>query len=231
MAFHGGERHIEQVGDFGGLESFLVAQDDDHAGRFGQFGEKLFDVALDKRVGGGHPGEWLRHFVEADVTSEFAAAALIDGAAARNSAQPVEAVCGGVELVPMAIEFEEDFLGDLFCGGVVLQEVVGDAEDHRLVFADGGFEAGVGIGGRASDGCMLGQAGSHRCLSGSNTQEVDRANALILSKFGGRVPVGRQGVTHLGGFCVGRGDLERSFEKRSQGSGVFSIKRWHRRRL
>jgi len=51
------------------------------------------------------------------------------------------------------------------------------------VFADGGFEGAVRVDGRAPEGGMLGQAGGHRCLSWTNTQEGRGANALILCKI------------------------------------------------
>ena len=157
------------------------------------------------------------------MAAEFAAAALIDGAAAGDFAQPMQAVFVGAELVPVPVEFEENFLGDLFGGGVILQEVVSDAEDHGLVLADGGFEGAVRVDGRAPEGCMLGQAGGHRCLSWTNTQQAGGANALILCEIWAAAGFLGDGFDACWGCCAGGGDWNCKFEKRSQGSCAFSI--------
>ena len=75
----------------------------------------------------------------------------------------MDAVFPGLELIPVPVQLQKNFLGQFFRYGMVLQEMVSHAEDHGLMLANGGLKRATPIrfcnGSGNAD--LLGQTSDH----------------------------------------------------------------------
>ena len=133
MTLDGGDGHIQNFGDVGGIEVFLISEDHDHARRFGKRGDQAVEGVGEEGVASGGDGGGFGDIGEGDLGTAIAAAGFIDGELDGHSAEPVGGVLGGLDGGEVAVEGEEDLLSDLVGERAVAEEVPADTEDHGLV--------------------------------------------------------------------------------------------------
>lgn len=145
MTLDGGHGHVEGFGDVGGVKVFLIAEDHNHAGRFGKRSDQAVEGVGEQWVADGSDGGGLGHIGEGDLGTAIAAAGFINGALHGHFAQPVGGVLGGFDSGEVAMEGEEDILRDLVGKRAIMEEVPADTKDHGLVTVDeaGEIESGL----------------------------------------------------------------------------------------
>ena len=160
MTLDSGHGHIQGCRDVGGVEVFLIAEDHDHAGRFGKRSDQAVEGFGEERVASGGDGGGFGDIGEGDLGAAIAAAGFIDGALDGHFAEPVGGVLGGLDGGKVAVEGEEDILSDLVGEGAVAEEVPADTEDHGLVAVHqaGEIESGLRRVFQSSHGRQLRKA-------------------------------------------------------------------------
>jgi len=145
MTLDGGDGHIQSFGDVGGIEVFLIAEDHDHAGRFGERGDQAVEGFGEEGIASGGDGGGFGDIGEGDLGTAIAAAGFIDGALDGHFAEPVGGMFGGLDGGEVAVEGEEDILSDLVGESAVAEKVPADTKDHGLVAMDeaGEIESGL----------------------------------------------------------------------------------------
>jgi hypothetical protein len=140
VAFHGADGHVEQFRYFGWIEVFLVAEDHDRAGIFGQIGDQSAQATMEHGIGFGPMRGGLGHLVEIQPWPEPALAGFVDAAVANGTSQPPGRMGGCVDAAQIRVHLQKDILGEFPGGFAVPEEAERDAENHRLVLGQGLFE-------------------------------------------------------------------------------------------
>ena len=133
MTLDGGDGHIQSFGDVGGIEVFLIAEDHDHAGRFGERSDEAVEGLGQEGIASGGDGGGFGDIGEGDLGTAIAAAGFIDRPLDGHFAEPVGGVLGGLDGGEVAVEGEEDVLSHVVGERAVAEEVPADTEDHGLV--------------------------------------------------------------------------------------------------
>lgn len=146
MTLDGGDGHVQSFGDIGGIEVLLVAENHDHARRFWKRSDQAIEGFRKQGIASGSGGGGLGDVGERDLGAAVAPAGFVDGALRGHFAKPVRGVLGGFNGGEIAVEGEEDILGDLVGERAIMQEMPADTEDRGLVALDeaGEIESGLG---------------------------------------------------------------------------------------
>jgi hypothetical protein len=140
VAFHGADGHVEQFRYFGWIEVFLVAEDHDRAGIFGQIGDQSAQATVEHGIGFGPMRGGLGYLVEMKLRPQPALAYFVDAAVANGTSQPPGRMGGCVDAAQIRVHLQKDILGEFPGGFAVAKETECDAENHRLVLGQGLFE-------------------------------------------------------------------------------------------
>lgn len=164
VAFYGSHRGVEGTGDFFGGEVLLIAEEKGGAMGVGQAGEQGFEfgreaVGVLRGVGFNLGVVFFQLYPEAGIPAGLAGVAAaegVGGAMDGDLTEPEAGVVGREDAVEVAVEFEEDVLGDFLGEAGVAGHAQGEREDHGLVGGDEGFKVGLpggdGLGGRLGGG-------------------------------------------------------------------------------
>ncbi len=136
MTLDSRDGHVQNPGDVGGVEVFLIAEDYDHARRFRKRGNQALQGFGKQGVASGGNGGGFGHVGERDLGTATAAAGFIDGALDGHFTKPVGGVLGGLDGGEVAMEGEENILSDLVGERAVVEEMPADTKNHGLMALD-----------------------------------------------------------------------------------------------
>ena len=133
VAFYGADRHMQHIGDFSGVEIFLIAKQHDHTRVVGEIRDAAAQTIVEKKVGSRGFGGRLGNGFQADPRAQAALARFVNTSVADRTAQPAGGVAGAFDTAETLVELKENVLRKLFGAGAVAQKTQGEAEDERLV--------------------------------------------------------------------------------------------------
>ena len=104
MTLDGRDGHIQGCRDVGGIEVFLIAEDHDHAGRFGKRSDQAVEGFGQEGIAIGGDGGGFGDIREGNLRTAMAAPGFIDRALDGHFAEPVDGVLGGLDGGEVAVE-------------------------------------------------------------------------------------------------------------------------------
>ena len=133
MAFYGADRHVEYAGDFRGVDIFLIAEQDDHAGGIGQIRHQPAQAFVEEEVRVGGLDRRLRHGLKRDPRAQTAFTGLVNTAMADSAPKPTGGMRRTFDPREPLEELQEHILSKFLRARAVAQEPQREAEYKRLV--------------------------------------------------------------------------------------------------
>jgi uncharacterized Tic20 family protein len=135
--------HLQDLTDFVSIQVFTKTKNKNGSRCFGKRRNETLQRFAKQGIGLGQVDRYLRELLHLDLVSEARSPQRIDAAVNGAPSQPGHTMRTGLNRQAAFIKLKKDVLGNLFRERVIPEVVTGNAVNHSLVLANGGFEFGL----------------------------------------------------------------------------------------